>query len=365
MRKLLIVDDDKGIIELFSELFDSTNLYIIYTAPNAEDAFKILSKEEIEVILTDYHMPGKDGLWLMGEARKLLPNCQIVMMTGFASQALKLDSIKLGAMRFFEKPVNLANLLRYINELFVSGNKYTGNIKDISLIDIIQMLILTQESKLLAISIGEDEVNSEIYLQRGMITHASYFNESGEEAFKKIITSTNGDFQIRNYSAPPEQSIFTPSNNLLLSILVDKDEEELTEEIDFGLAEAKEIRTYTHSDSLKQLKSTREVKVFGIIDINKEELCGIYHFEDDAFLPENESSYTESVLNYIKERRIHRIFNQSKLQKEQMLKPEFITIKFSDHFLAISSDKKHIYFSISDKEISNNALTTIISSLSI
>ena len=64
LRSILIVDDDDGVRENLAELFDVVG-YRVITAANANEALDHLGQESVDVLLTDYRMPGPNGVELV------------------------------------------------------------------------------------------------------------------------------------------------------------------------------------------------------------------------------------------------------------------------------------------------------------
>ena len=112
---LLLVDDEKDILKILSEVLEIEN-YRVRTASNGQEAWEKYQKEEPDLILTDIRMPVMGGdqlVALVREENKLLP---IVVMSGY-SDFSKEDVLAWGANRFYPKPGNFPLLLGTIEEL--------------------------------------------------------------------------------------------------------------------------------------------------------------------------------------------------------------------------------------------------------
>lgn len=104
-RRLLLVDDELEIIKPLQDLFESSS-YLTHTAESADEALDILRGNEIDILITDYRMPGKDGLELVDAAREIKPNLQCMIFTGHGDLNTVIGALKLGACDFFMKPIN-------------------------------------------------------------------------------------------------------------------------------------------------------------------------------------------------------------------------------------------------------------------
>ena len=84
--RVLIVDDSAVILAGLQEIFGHD--YTIFTAPEAQKALAILENESIDVIVSDFQMPGMDGLSLLIEVKKRYPAVIRVLMTAYADMQL-------------------------------------------------------------------------------------------------------------------------------------------------------------------------------------------------------------------------------------------------------------------------------------
>src|SRR5437867_2055549 len=79
--RILIVDDDDGVRENLAELFQVVG-YSVVTAGSAPEAMGKLAHHDVDLLLTDYRMPGPNGVELIDSARGLLPPDQGARGTG-------------------------------------------------------------------------------------------------------------------------------------------------------------------------------------------------------------------------------------------------------------------------------------------
>ncbi len=82
--RLLVIEDDAD-VRLFMVLALRSEGYDVVSAADAHQAIEQLGKHAFDVILTDFGLPGKDGLMLLEEAegRGLLRNAKVMMLTAF------------------------------------------------------------------------------------------------------------------------------------------------------------------------------------------------------------------------------------------------------------------------------------------
>jgi FixJ family two-component response regulator len=100
---VLIVDDEAIIQQVLQRVLPRQGLRVICVS-NADEATDVLQREIFGCILVDKNLPGKDGLELIAEVRKLQPHCACIVMTAYASTSSAVDALRLGAADYLEKP---------------------------------------------------------------------------------------------------------------------------------------------------------------------------------------------------------------------------------------------------------------------
>jgi len=100
---ILVVDDDDGIRENLAELFELVG-YSILSAGSAPEALRMLSANDVDLLLTDYRMPGPTGVELIESARRVKPGLRAVLMTAFGDSYTEIESVRRGAIGYLNKP---------------------------------------------------------------------------------------------------------------------------------------------------------------------------------------------------------------------------------------------------------------------
>ena len=104
MKKILIADDEPGIRNVMSRLLSKK--YECFVAGDGEAALKILAEHpDIALLLTDYKMPGMNGIELIEKAHETRPDLAAIIITAFGEVKLSVEAMKRGADDFLEKPI--------------------------------------------------------------------------------------------------------------------------------------------------------------------------------------------------------------------------------------------------------------------
>ena len=107
-RKILIVDDEAYITDLFSQFFSGRGL-IVRKANNGGNALKIYENFSPDIIISDVSMPVMDGIELVYEIRKQNPDHRIILITGQPISETTKEQLKLDHIPLLMKPVELMN----------------------------------------------------------------------------------------------------------------------------------------------------------------------------------------------------------------------------------------------------------------
>ncbi len=101
--RVLIVDDDNETLELLREIVSKEG-YLVESAENAQTALNKVAHEKPDVVITDLHMPGMDGLALLAELKIRSPETLVILLTAYGSLKTTVDGIKAGAFDYLSKP---------------------------------------------------------------------------------------------------------------------------------------------------------------------------------------------------------------------------------------------------------------------
>ncbi|RLB00935.1 MAG: sigma-54-dependent Fis family transcriptional regulator [Deltaproteobacteria bacterium] len=128
MKKVLVVDDEVGIRESIKRILGRQGFDVI-TASNGEDAFKIIRKQDIDLLITDIRMAGMDGVDLLKVCKSVSPTTEVIMITGYASVDTAVETMKLGAYDYITKPFKKAELLKAVNKAIEKQTLSLDNIQ--------------------------------------------------------------------------------------------------------------------------------------------------------------------------------------------------------------------------------------------
>lgn len=114
--KILIVDDDPGQREILQGFMEKQG-YETLTAENGEEALTLFQREPIHLVLLDFRMPGLQGNQVLERMKKINPTVHTIMISAYGDVDTAVTTMKLGAHEFMEKPIDLFELLKKIQEM--------------------------------------------------------------------------------------------------------------------------------------------------------------------------------------------------------------------------------------------------------
>jgi len=109
MEKILIIDDEQLYRVMLKQALAKEG-YSTLEAESGQEGLELVRAENPDLVLTDFRMPGMDGLEVMTEIHKINPRLPVVIFTAFGDVALTIKSIQVGAFDFLEKPFNPVQL---------------------------------------------------------------------------------------------------------------------------------------------------------------------------------------------------------------------------------------------------------------
>ena len=126
--KLLLVDDEKDFIESLAERLQLRD-FDVKTALNGDDAIKLVSEHEFDVIILDVKMPGKSGIETLKEIKNINQLSQVIMLTGHATVESAIQGMKLGAYDYIMKPTVTEDLIKLINKAYKIVEEHRDRIR--------------------------------------------------------------------------------------------------------------------------------------------------------------------------------------------------------------------------------------------
>ncbi|MDD3732191.1 MAG: response regulator [candidate division Zixibacteria bacterium] len=114
--RILIVDDEKWVREVFRDFCDLTDVFSVDLAQSGEEALAKVRENQYDLITMDLIMPEMSGLEALNAIKKVSPKVPIMVITGNATDKLINEAGLLGACRVMYKPVLLEDFIAEMAE---------------------------------------------------------------------------------------------------------------------------------------------------------------------------------------------------------------------------------------------------------
>ncbi len=118
--RLLVVEDRSSLGRMLERALSREGYEVTLTA-SAEEALPHLDRETFSLVLTDLRLPGASGLDVVAACRRVQPPVPAVVMTAYGTVETAVQAMKLGAVDFLEKPVDLEDLFRLVGPIVGRG----------------------------------------------------------------------------------------------------------------------------------------------------------------------------------------------------------------------------------------------------
>ncbi|NOX87689.1 MAG: response regulator [Calditrichaeota bacterium] len=227
--KILIVDDNPNVLRLLNiTLSRSGKDYEIIEAENGEKAFELANKEKPDLIISDVMMPQMDGIelcWMIRENSEI-PLVPFIFLTSFDDPEMEIRGFRAGADEYLSKPIDRKQLLQRVEELLArtknlkkiedTGERqkgFSGDLKDLSLVEVVQMLNLNKKTGVLTVT---GKINGTVYIKNGQLWYAESGGKKGEEAMYELVALDEGTFQFQSKPVKAERNIQNSTMNVIM-----------------------------------------------------------------------------------------------------------------------------------------------------
>ena len=126
--RILVVDDEECILDIFKSYFESAPDYTLLTASDGLEALEIIKTDQISCCFTDLAMPKLDGLELARRIYQYDNTIPVVVMTGYPSMDIAIETLKNGVVDFITKPFNMEQILPTISKVISARTNFVENI---------------------------------------------------------------------------------------------------------------------------------------------------------------------------------------------------------------------------------------------
>lgn len=109
-QSILLVDDSVVLRDRLAQAFQERG-FRVEVASNYDEALSVFRQNPTDLAVVDLRMPGKTGLALVPQLKKISPESRVLILSGFGSISTAIDAVRLGATNFLPKPADADDIL--------------------------------------------------------------------------------------------------------------------------------------------------------------------------------------------------------------------------------------------------------------
>jgi DNA-binding response OmpR family regulator len=224
--KVLLVDDNPMVLELLRQAL--AHFCAVQTLNDGADALLKAIDEKPDLIITDFAMTGMDGRQLLQKikARAATATIPVILMASKTDINERLKALGDTVEDFVEKPFFVkeasARIKKLVDKIALekmareapAEGVLRGSLAQMNVLDLLQSLDMGR--KTCALTLANNGDKCKMFFTEGQINHALYGKMKGDEAVYKVLTWTEGSFEIDFKGSSKEQTITQSTQGLLL-----------------------------------------------------------------------------------------------------------------------------------------------------
>lgn len=109
MEKIVIIDDEKSLLDLLSRVFAKEG-YKVQATTSASRAIEIIENEDLDLLISDIRLPEISGMEILKRCREVRPDVPVIMITAYGNMKQAIEALKMGALDYIIKPFDIEEL---------------------------------------------------------------------------------------------------------------------------------------------------------------------------------------------------------------------------------------------------------------
>jgi DNA-binding response OmpR family regulator len=213
LKTVLLVDDEDLFRSSVAEALSAPRgPFAVLTAADGAQALEILRRQDVDLLITDLHMPVLDGIELLREFMGLQPGRPALVLTAHGSPEIEEHLRLLGGVSYLEKPIDLGMLHQRIDEALRPRTQ--GHIEGITLFGFLQLLEIERKSCTLTLRLGERR--AVLFIRAGELIHAESDGLVGDAAVLQLGDWEAPEIDIENVCRTRKRTVETRLTELLM-----------------------------------------------------------------------------------------------------------------------------------------------------
>ncbi len=234
--RILLIEDDKDVIELFSDL--ASELGFELRVCDEDKGWENILEFRPDIAIIDTGLKGWELCKRIKSSLKT-SSVKVILLSTREEVGDRIQAYRLGAEGMYTKPIDKEEISKKIREIVYQRMKEStssnheggikGMLRDMSLVDLLQVLNMGKKTALVYLNKGREE--GKVFLKDGEVVHAECGQYHGEDALYYMLKWDEGRFDVEPDVPSHQETIDSPLEGLLLEGMkrmdeVARDEEE-------------------------------------------------------------------------------------------------------------------------------------------
>ena len=117
MGKILVIDDEKVLVDIISEILIEDG-YTVKSTTDPVEAIKLINEDSFDLVITDLKMPNIDGLEITNAVKNKSKGTEVIVITGYGSLESAVEALKKNVYDYILKPFNVIDISRTVKRVF-------------------------------------------------------------------------------------------------------------------------------------------------------------------------------------------------------------------------------------------------------
>lgn len=212
MKTIVIIEDQALELETLVNLFEQWQKEInILTATEEKAAISIMSQQQVDLVVYDLKLPGKNRLKEFSRLTHTFPYVPCITLSEAQNSNLE-SAIAHGASHCLPKPIDESRLLHFAEELLEV--EASGTVKGIPIHSFLQML--ESEGKTCTLEVRTKHDTGYLYIKSGMLIDAETTNFKGDRAAQQVLSWQETWLKLRHFNGQRKLHIKKPLISLIM-----------------------------------------------------------------------------------------------------------------------------------------------------
>jgi two-component system nitrogen regulation response regulator GlnG len=126
VHQIVIADDETELCSFLAKLINREGMHALL-AHNGTSTLQLLQKGNVDLLIVDYRLPDMDGLTVVQQAKRIIPELPVIMITAYGDLCSSVQAQQLGILHYLLKPFLHSELLGAINQILIQQSTHLGD----------------------------------------------------------------------------------------------------------------------------------------------------------------------------------------------------------------------------------------------